>query len=174
MNFRTDEALALLDRTPGLLRTWLLDLPDAWILVTEGGESFHARDVVGHLIDGEETDWLVRARHVLEHGTSVPFEPFDRFAFRDKLAGLSLSELLDRFETLRSRNLAALRTLDLSGEDLELEGTHPDLGPVRVRELLSTWVAHDLSHVAQIARVMAKRYRDDVGPWRAYLPLLDR
>ena len=174
MNFRIDEAIALLDRTPGLLRTWLLHLPDAWVEVNEGGESFHARDVVGHLIDGEETDWLVRARHVLEHGAAVPFAPFDRFAFRDKTAGLSLSELLDRFETLRSRNLAALRTLGLSDDDLDLEGQHPDLGRVRVRELLSTWVAHDLSHIGQVARVMAKRYRDDVGPWRQYLPLLDR
>ncbi len=130
--------------------------------------------MLGHLIGGERTDWMPRTRMILEQGESAAFEPFDRFAFRAELAGASLDGLLRTFADLRRANLEALAALALTPADLERRGRHPALGPVTLGQLLATWVVHDLSHLAQIARVMGKRYLDDVGPWRAYLPMLDR
>jgi hypothetical protein len=126
------------------------------------------------LIHSERTDWVVRARIILEHGPAVPFEPFDRFAQSEQSRGKRLPDLLDEFARLRAQNLETLRGLRLTDSDLERTGSHPTLGTVTLRQLLATWVAHDLSHVGQVVRVMAKQYRETVGPWRAYLPLLDR
>jgi hypothetical protein len=167
-----DEIVEVLERTPSTLRSLLGPLRDPWLDGNEGPGTFSPRDVLGHLIFGEETDWIPRARIILEHGEARPFDPFDRFGYRDRLAGLTVGQLLDRFETLRQRNLAELESLRLRPPDLERKGLHPDLGPVTLGELLATWVAHDLDHLAQVARVMARRCREDVGPWRAFLRIL--
>lgn len=172
--FEIAEATAVLERTPALLNAWLRGLPPTWVRADEGPNTFSAFDVVGHLIHGERTDWLPRVRRIRDRGESQPFEPFDRFAQADASRGQSLEQLLDEFARLRASNLAELRALQLGNGDLELRGRHPDFGAVTLRQLLATWVVHDLGHIAQIARVMSKRYTDDVGPWRAYLPVLTR
>lgn len=172
--YRLDEATAILSRTPGILRAWLSGLPDAWTAATEGAGTWSAFDVVGHLIHGERTDWLPRAEHLLEHGESLPFPVFDRTAMLESSKGKSLADLLDTFDALRSANLALLRAMALTEADLDRRGRHPEFGPVTLRQHLATWVAHDLSHLAQIARVMAKRYEKEVGPWTAYLSILSR
>lgn len=177
MTFELAEAAAVLERTPPTLDAWLRALPGAWLDArTEGPESFSPRDVVGHLIGGERTDWMTRVRIILDHGDARAFDPFDRFAFRRETEGKAISELLDTFAQLRRDNLAALAALKLTVADLGRRGRHPDesFGPVTLGNLLSTWVVHDLSHSAQIARVMGKRYDADVGPWKAYLPMLTR
>src|SRR5688572_32514477 len=145
--------------------------PDAWTSCNEGADTFSAFDNVGHLIHGERTDWIPRAQIILTQGNNRTFEPYDRFAQVRESAGKSLAQLLDEFEQLRRDNVATLRSWRLSDEHLALTGEHPALGSVTLRQLLATWVAHDLGHIAQIARVMAKRYREDVGPWRQYLPI---
>lgn len=174
MQFRLDHAAEILRRTPATLDALLRDLPEEWALATEGPDSWSAFDVVGHLIHGEETDWIPRARVILEHGEARPFEPFDRRAMFEKSGGKSLGELLDTFARLRAENLKALGALDLGPETLARRGTHPELGIVTLGQLLSTWVAHDLGHVSQIVRVLAKQYGEAVGPWRAYLSILGR
>lgn len=166
------DALAVLERTPSVLDAQLRDLPDPWLRCREGEGTWNAFDVVGHLIHGEKTDWIPRLRIILEEGKGRAFEPFDRFAQLDSDRGRSIGELLDEFASLRRTNLATLRDLELQAEDLDREGLHPELGVVSLRQLLSTWMVHDLGHLGQIARVMAKRYADRVGPWRAYLPVL--
>jgi hypothetical protein len=171
---RYDPALAIpvLERTPGVLRALLGGLPDEWIGAREGPESWSPYDVVGHLIHGERTDWIPRAEHILRVGETEPFPPFDRVAmFRDS-AGRSLSELLDTFARLRGESVARLRALALTPADLERRGLHPELGPVALGQHLATWLAHDLSHIRQIVRVMGRQYSDAVGPWTAYLPML--
>jgi hypothetical protein len=174
MEFDLALALPVLQRTPATLRTLLAGLPPEWTDANEGPETWSAYDVVGHLIHGERADWIPRARIILERGRSTPFEPFDRFAqFRDS-KGKSLAELLDEFERLRGESLATLEGWRLTDAQLSREGEHPQFGAVTLRQLLATWTAHDVSHVAQIARVMAKQYRDAVGPWRAFLPIMDR
>ena len=174
MAFRVESAIEVLEATPRTLEAWLGGLSREWLASNEGPETFSPLDVLGHLIHGEETDWIPRARIILEHGESKPFEPFDRFAFKTKHAGAGVAELLSLFARLRGESLAALRRLDLGPDQLAKRGTHPALGTVTLEQLLSTWVVHDLGHLAQIARVMAKQYREDVGPWREYLPVLDR
>ena len=174
MDLRIDEAVAVLQRTPSTLRALLLRLPPSWLTGNEGPDTFSPYDVVGHLLHGEETDWIPRARIILEHGESMPFEPFDRFAFRDKYRGKQVSELLDMFETRRSKNLRDLDEMALGGEQLQLRGTHPELGPVTLGQLVATWVVHDLAHISQIVRVMARQYNSAVGPWKAYLSIIDQ
>jgi DinB superfamily len=174
MRFDLADGIAVLERTPRVLRELLAGLPEGWIGATEGPDTWSPFDVVGHLIHGERSDWIPRARIILDEGRSRPFEPFDRFAqFRDS-EGKSLGELLDEFERLRAESLRTLTGWRLTNEQLVLEGEHPVFGAVTLRQLLATWTAHDVSHVAQISRVMAKQYRDAVGPWRAYLPIMDR
>ena len=172
MRFELDDAIALLERTPATLQALLRDLPNAWTRGNEGGSTFSPFDVVGHLIHGERTDWMVRARIILEQGESRPFDRYDRFAQAKESAGRSLGVLLDEFATLRRENLAALRSLSLHATDLDRRGTHPVLGPVTLRQLLATWAVHDLTHLHQIARAMAHQYRSEVGPWDAYLGVL--
>ena len=173
-DFQLDQALQVLARTPAVLDAWLRDLPDAWTRVDEGPDTFSAFDVVGHLIHGERTDWIPRLARMLEHGERVPFDPFDRFAQFLASAGKTLNALLDEFALQRERSLAYLRTLNLTDEQLLVRGRHPELGSVTVAQLLATWVVHDLGHIAQIGRVMSKRYSEAVGPWKAYLPVLTR
>jgi hypothetical protein len=174
MSFQLTEAIAVLERTPATFRALLSGLPDEWTTCNEGPDTFSAFDNVGHLIHGERTDWIPRARIILAQSVNRRFEPYDRFAQVRESEGKSLADLLDEFARLRAENLLTLRSWHLSELELVWEGEHPELGPVTLRQLLATWVAHDLGHVAQTARVMAKRYREDVGPWRAYLPVLDR
>jgi uncharacterized damage-inducible protein DinB len=172
MRFDLDSAQRILRRTPPTLAALVRDLPDDWVRHDEGPGTWSVVDVVGHLIHGERTDWIPRARIILRHGTGRTFEPFDRFAQLQASQGRSLDDLLDEFSRLRDQNLAELAAFRLGPEQLALEGRHPELGVVTLGQLLSTWVAHDLDHLAQVARVMAKCYRDEVGPWRAYLRVL--
>lgn len=174
MGFDLSEGIAVLERTPATLRALLSGLPESWITTDEGPDTFSPFENVGHLIHGERTDWIPRARIILAQKGDRRFQPYDRFAQRRESQGKSLAALLDEFDHLRSENVATLRSWDLADGELALEGEHPELGAVTLRQLLATWVAHDLGHLAQTARVMAKRYREDVGPWRAYLPILDR
>ena len=174
VTFQISDGLAVLERTPATFRALLTGLPDAWITANEGPDTFSPFDNVGHLIHGERTDWIPRARIILAQAANRRFERYDRFAHVRESAGKSLGNLLDEFTLLRAENVATLRGWALSDQALALVGEHPELGPVTLRQLLATWVAHDLGHVAQTTRVMAKRYREAVGPWRAYLPVLDR
>ena len=160
--------------TPAAFRALLEGLPDTWTTPNEGPATFSAYDNVGHLIHGERADWIPRARIILAQGGNRRFEPYNRFAQARESQGKSLSVLLDEFAHLRQENVATLRSWNLSDRELALEGEHPEFGAVTLRQLLATWVAHDLGHIAQTSRVMAKQYRDAVGPWRAYLPVLDR
>jgi DinB family protein len=164
--------IALLTRTPAALDALLRDLPDAWTMRNEGEGTWSVFDVIGHLIHGERTDWMPRARMILQSGESQAFEPFDRSGHTRDSAGKSLGQLLDDFARLRAENLRDLRALNLRPEDLARRGRHPALGVVTLSQLLSTWAAHDLTHVHQISRVMAHQYRDSVGPWSAYLGVL--
>lgn len=174
MKFELATGIAVLERTPGALRALLEGLPSDWTDATEGTDTWSPWVVVGHLIHGERTDWIPRAGIILAQGADRRFAPYDRFAQFRESRGKSLAELLDEFARLRARNLATLAGWQLGEHQLALEGEHPDFGPVTLRQLLATWVAHDLGHVAQVARVMAKQYREAVGPWRGYLPIMDR
>lgn len=171
-SFVLDEAMAVLARTPATLDALLRDLPARWSEANEGANTWSAFDVVGHLIHGERTDWLPRARIILEHGETRPFEKFDRFAQYDASKAQSLTSLLETFAALRQNGLRDLAALNLTEADLGRRGRHPELGVVTLRQLLATWVAHDLDHVMQIARVLARQYSDEVGPWRAYLRII--
>ena len=172
--FDLSNAIAVLERTPAAFRALLAGLPEAWTAPNEGPETFSAFDNLGHLVHGERTDWIPRARIILEHGRTRPFDPFDRFAQAHESRGKSVHDLLGELETLRAESLETLRGWRLTERELALEGEHPALGRVTLAQLLATWVVHDLGHLAQTSRVMAKQYRDEVGPWRAYLPIVDR
>ena len=174
MEYSLTQATAILERTPAVLAAALDGLSDEWLHAREGPDTFSPFDVVGHLVHGERTDWIPRVRLILERGESVAFEPFDRFAMRRISAGRTIGELLDELATLRRSNLQVLAGCSLAPSDLDRRGRHPELGAVTLRQLLSTWVVHDLSHVAQVARVLAKQYSTEVGPWVAYHPILTR
>ena len=174
MEFRLADALEVLESTPATFRALMGGLSEAWTAPNEGPETFSAFDNLGHLIHGERTDWIPRARIILAQGPNRRFEPYDRFAQYRESQGKSVAQLLDEFERLRAENVTTLRGWQLSERELALEGEHPGLGTVTLRQLLAAWVAHDLGHVAQTARVLAKQYREAVGPWREYLPVLDR
>jgi hypothetical protein len=167
-----ERTIALLERTPGALAALLDGLPDPWTRGNEGPETFSPYDVVGHLIHGEKTDWMARTRVILEHGEARPFDRYDRFAQLRDSAGRPLAALLAEFTRLRRDNLAALRAMKLGPAELERRGTHPVLGVVTLRQLLATWAAHDLTHLHQIARVMAHQVREEVGPWVRFLGVL--
>jgi hypothetical protein len=168
---RLDEAVAILERTPGSLTALLEGLPDRWIQATEGTGTWSPYDVIGHLVHGERTDWIPRARHIMT-GDPRPFEPFDRMAQFSDSQGKSLGELLVTFAELRQQNLSTLLEMNVTNEDLDRRGLHPELGGVTLGQLLATWVVHDLDHVGQIARTMAKVYGEATGPWSAYLSIL--
>jgi hypothetical protein len=174
MEFKLDEGIAVLERTPQTLRSMLSGLSPAWTDATEGPDTWSPYVVIGHLIQGERTDWIERAQIILAQGANRKFTPFDRFAQFEASKGKSLSELLDEFARLRAENLNTLKAMQLDEAKLALEGEHPKFGAVSLRQLLATWVAHDLGHVVQIARVMAKQYREAIGPWREFLSVMDR
>ena len=173
MEFNIKDAIPILKRTPRVVSELLKNLPDGWIYQNEGGETWSAYDVIGHYIHGEKTDWIPRMQIILGDGDKH-FIPFDRFAqFRDS-QGKSLQQLLDEFTSLRKNNIKALKSFLFNEEIMNKKGIHPQFGEVSVKELLASWVVHDLTHINQITRVMAKQYEDAVGPWRAYMGILNR
>jgi len=172
MEFQLDQAVNILGRTPATLNSLLRDAPAEWTNGNEGPDTWSPYDVLGHLVHGEETDWIPRVRMILDFGESRAFEPFDRFAQFEKSKGKTIADLLDEFDSLRKSNLSVLARMNIAPNQLTMRGTHPSLGTVSLRELLATWVAHDLSHIAQAARVMCKQYSEAVGPWKEYLPIL--
>jgi len=171
-SFVMDEAVAILAQTPATLDALLRGLPDGWIAAHEGGDTWSPFDVVGHLIHGERADWVPRAKIILEHGDTRTFDTFDRFAQFAASEGRTLASLLDEFAMLRQESLRDLAALRLSVAELDRRGRHPAFGVVTLRQLLATWVAHDLDHIMQISRVLARQYSDEVGPWRAYLRII--
>ena len=172
MRFDLQSSVDVLRRTPSTLHALVDGLSEQLARGNEGAETFSPFDVVGHLIDGEETDWMTRARIILSDAADKSFTPYDRFRHRARNANRTLASLLDEFARLRGENLAELTGWRLTPAQLELTGKHPTFGPVTLRELLAAWVVHDLGHIAQIARVMAKQYREDVGPWTPFMPVL--
>ncbi len=174
MKFQVDRAVEVLTRTPGVLRSMLGGLSEPWVMSNYGEKTFSPFDVVGHLIHGERTDWMPRAKIILAHGESKPFEPFDRYVMHDTSRGKTITELLDTFESLRRDNLKELEAMRLTPDQLALRGMHPELGPVTLENLLAMWVAHDLGHCAQIAKAMAHQYRDSLGPWLPSTSILRR
>jgi DinB family protein len=172
MDYRFDDALPVLRRTPDVLDTLLRDLPASWTDATEGPNTWSPFDVVGHLIHGDRTDWVPRIEHILRHGDTLSFPPFDRQAMFETSRGLSLTNLLETFRSVRNESVERVVSLALAEGDLERRGRHPEFGVVILRQHLATWVAHDLDHIGQIVRVMARQYSDAVGPWRKYLSIL--
>jgi hypothetical protein len=172
MEHNLQDTIALLARTPVTLDALLRELPEIWTSRNEGEKTWSAYDILGHLIHGERTDWMPRARIILQFGEARAFEPFDRFAQEHESRAKSLGQLLDEFASLREKNLLELRALNLSKGDLARRGRHPSLAVVTLSELLATWAVHDLTHVHQISRVMAEQYRATVGPWKKYLGVL--
>jgi hypothetical protein len=173
MEQNLQHTIALLTRTPAAINALLRDLPEEWTHRNEGESTWSARDIVGHLIHGERTDWMPRAKTILQFGETRPFEPFDREGFASESHNKSLPQLLDEFAHLRSENMDQLRALKLQPKDLDKRGRHPALGAVTLSQLLATWTAHDLTHLHQISRVMAHQYREAVGPWSKFLGVLD-
>ena len=172
MEHNLDYTIALLSRTPAAFNALLRDLPDAWTSSNEGEKTWSAFDIVGHLIHGDRADWMPRARMILEFGETRAFEPFDRLGQVRESQGKSLSQLLDEFERIRAEKLDELRKLNLQPADFKRRGKHPALGVVTLSQLLATWVDHDLTHLHQLSRVLAHQYREAVGPWSAYLGVL--
>ncbi|HEX3251638.1 MAG TPA: DinB family protein [Pyrinomonadaceae bacterium] len=174
MKLQLEDVKDILRRTPSTLNLLLQDIPEKWLMNNEGPDTWSPFDVVGHLIHGEETDWIPRAKMILEHGKSRAFTPFNREAMFEKSKGKTIAELLDMFAHLRAESLQKLDELNITPEQLEKRGLHPELGSVTLSQLLATWVVHDLGHIGQIVRVMSKQYGEAVGPWKAYLPVLTR
>jgi len=172
MQHNLQHTISLLARTPATLDALLRDLPEEWTMRNEGGNTFNAFDVIGHLIQGERTDWMPRAKRILEYGESRAFDRFDRRAQERESQGKSLPQLLDEFARLRAENLAELRALNVTDQELNRRGLHPELGTVTLSQLLATWAAHDLTHLHQISRIMAHQCREAVGPWTAYLGVM--
>jgi len=172
MQFALKDAFDILERTPDVLESLLSDQSESWLNCRIEPGSFSPVDILGHLIYGELTDWIPRARIILQYQESRPFDPFDRFGFAPLIQGKSVDRLLDQFASLREKNLETLDEFDLGERELDLRGMHPELGPVTMRNLLATWVAHDLGHIAQIMRVMANEYKEAVGPWRPYVSIV--
>jgi len=169
-----ERSVEVLERTPGVLRALLGGVSDFWSLSNYGEDTFSPFDVVGHLIHGERTNWMVRLRTILDHGEDVPLPPFDRYAMHEASKGKAMAELLGTFAELRAKNLGDLKALGLTPQDLALRGAHPQLGGVTLGNLLAAWAVHDLGHVRQIAKAMAFQYRDEVGPWLELLTILPR
>jgi hypothetical protein len=173
MQFQLDQAIEILTQTPAVMSSLLLGKSTEWLNARKSPESFSPLDVLGHLMHAEMTDWIPRVRIILEHQDARAFDPFDRFAFQPLIAGKTVDELLDEFAELRRQSLETLRSFGVGETQFDLPGKHPELGPVTMRNLLATWVLHDLGHLAQVVKTMANEYREAVGPWRAYLTILD-
>jgi uncharacterized damage-inducible protein DinB len=174
LDYQYEQAVAILRRTPATLAALLRGLSDEWTKSTEGPDTWSAYDIVGHLLHGEETDWIERAHIILDYGEERPFDSFNRTAMFEKYKDYSLDQLLVAFEQARTKNLAELSAMQITPEKLARKGTHPALGTVTLSELLATWVVHDLNHIGQIVEVMARQYAEAVGPWKAYLGILTR
>jgi hypothetical protein len=172
MKFSLQQSIEILERTPFVLQNLLEGLSNEWTLNNEGGDTWSPYDVIGHLIYGDETDWLTRAEIILSENVEKEFQPFDRFAQFENSKGKTLQQLLTEFREVRNANIIRLRDLNITEQDLERSGVHPTFGKVTLSQLLSTWVVHDLDHISQIARVMAKQYKNEVGPWVAFLKIL--
>ena len=173
MKYSLDTATEILERTPIILSQWLGGLSPAWTSPNEGPETWSPYDIIGHLIHGEKTDWIPRLKIILSDKEDKTFVPFDRFAQFEESQGKTLEQLLEEFSTLRKENLVYLRSLNLTDQQLEMTGMHPELGPVTLSELLASWVVHDLNHISQISRVMAHQYKNEVGVWQAYMGILN-
>ena len=173
MKYSINEAAQVLEKTPLVLRSLLTGLSDGWTLSNEGPDTFSPYDVLGHLIHGEKTDWVTRAKIILAFGISKPFTPWDRFAQYEESKGKTLDQLLDEFAAVRKENMQWFTSLSLTETDLDRKGMHPKLGEITLRNLLSTWVVHDLTHIAQITRVMAKQYKEEMGPWPEFFRILN-
>lgn len=174
MKYHIDNALEVLERTPNVLNVYLENLSDEWVLSNEGGESWSPFDVVGHLIHGEKKDWIPRLKLVLNDSENRTFEPYDRFAQFEESQGKTMKQLLSEFSELRLQNLEFFKSLNITESDFDKKAIHPSLGEVTLKNLLATWVAHDLGHINQISRVMAKQYKSEVGPWVEYLSVLNK
>jgi len=172
MQYSIPKSLEILERTPAVLKTLLSGMSDDWTTQNEGENTWSPYDVVGHLIHGETTDWMQRMALILDENSDHVFKPFDRFAQFEESKGKSLGQLLDEFDAIRTQNLATLRSLNLHESQMDLIGIHPTFGQVTLRQLLATWVAHDLDHIMQIVRVMAKQYKEEVGPWVEFLRIM--
>ena len=173
MQYSITRSLEILERTPAVLQSLLAGLPDDWVMPNEGPETFSPYDVIGHLIHGEKTDWVVRAKMILEFGNTRTFERYDRFAQYEESKGKSLQKLLDEFAAIRKENMNWFKALNLTEGDLNRKGMHPVLEEVTLRNLLATWVVHDLTHIAQVTRVMAKQYKTEMGPWPEFFRILN-
>jgi len=173
MTYDVKEAVQILERTPAVLQTLLSGLTPGWVMNNEGPDTFSPFDVVGHLIHGEKTDWVIRAKIILATGTAKPFAPWNRFAQMEESKGKTLDHLLQEFAALRKGNINWLNAAALTEADLDKTGTHPVLGQVSLRHLLATWAVHDLTHIAQITRVMAKQYKEEIGPWAGFFRILN-
>lgn len=173
MKYSLERSYEILDRTPGVLQALLSGLPDDWVMPNEGPETFSPYDVVGHLVHGEKTDWVVRTKMILEFGNTKTFEKYDRFAQYEESKGKSLHQLLNEFAAIRKDNMIWFKALNLTEADLDRKGMHPVLGDLTLRNLLATWVVHDLTHIAQITRVMAKQYKTEMGPWPEFFRILN-
>ncbi|WP_136468407.1 DinB family protein [Flagellimonas onchidii] len=172
MEFSLTESIQILEKTPSVIESLLKGLPKAWLHTNEGGDTWSPYDIVGHLIHGEKTDWISRTEIILDDGKNKIFEPFDRFAQFKNSTGKTLEQLLNEFSMLRRENIQKLKALNLVDEDLKKQGIHPEFGPVTLKQLLATWVTHDLGHISQITRVLAKNYKDEAGPWTKYISIL--
>lgn len=173
MKYNLFEAINILERTPKILSVYLKDLPKNWLMNNEGENTWSPFDVMGHLVHGEKTDWIARTKIILGNGDNKTFEPFDRFAQYEDSKGKTINNLLEEFKLLRAQNLVTLKSLNIQPTDYQKEGIHPALGTVTLEQLLSVWVAHDLGHIAQISRVMAKQYKTNIGPWKEYLRVVN-
>ncbi len=172
MKYTVEDAIEILKRTPSILEALVKDLPEQWSKVNEGGETWSVYDIVGHLIHGETTDWVNRMEIILRQSEDRTFPPFERFAMIEESKGKSLNQLVAEFAEVRKKNIAILLSKNLTEAQLDLKGIHPKFGEVTLRQLLSTWVAHDMGHLAQMARVIAKQYKEEAGPWVEYLRIL--
>ena len=173
MKYSLERSYEILDRTPAVLQSLLAGLPDDWVMPNEGPETYSPYDVIGHLIHGEKTDWTARAKMILEFGNTQTFVRWNREAMYEESMGKTLQQLLDEFATIRKENMGWFKALNLTEEDLDKKGMHPVLGEVTLRNLLATWVVHDLTHIAQITRVMAKQYTGEMGPWPEFFRILN-
>jgi DinB superfamily len=173
MKYSLERSYEILDRTPAVLQALFSGLPDDWVMPNEGPETFSPYDVIGHLVHGEKTDWVVRVKMILEFGNTKTFEKYDRFAQYEESKGKSLQQLLDEFAAIRKENMIWFKSLNLTKDDLDRKGMHPVLGDVTLRNLLATWVVHDLTHIAQVTRVMAKQYKEEMGPWPQFFRILN-
>jgi len=174
MNLKFKEAMEILERTPHTLENFLSGLSEGWLQCNEGKDTWNAREVVLHLIEAEKNNWIPRLEWIIQEGENQKFPPFDRFAHLNNTAEMALDQILMEFKTIRTQNLTELKSFINPEKHFELTGLHPEFGQVKLSELLSTWIVHDLTHIAQIVRIMAERYREDVGPWKAYLGILNR